>query len=114
MRALLILAVILMIPLLFPLVAYAQGDEGGSPFGMARLLSFGLSMVTSLLMGAIQKKTLPRQGMRTAIPATNSVLNGSGAGALTGDPFSAVAAIGGSLAMSGLYSIQKRIRTGGW
>lgn len=114
MRALLILAVLLVIPLLFPLVAYAQGDDGGSPFGMARLLSFGVSMGTSLLMGAIKKKTLPRQGMRNAIPATNSILNGTGAGAITGDPYSALAAVGGSLLMSGLFSMTKRIRTGRW
>lgn len=104
-----------MIPLLFPVASFAQDeDAGGSPFSTARLLSFGLSMGTSFLMGAIKKKTMKRQGMRNAIPATNSLLNGTGAGAITGDPWSVLAAIGGSLVMSGSYSAQKRLRTGRW
>jgi hypothetical protein len=79
-----------------------------------RALSFGLSMGTSLLMGAIKKRTIRQQGLRNAIPATNSVINGTVAGAITADPYSVVASVLGSLFMSGLYSVTKRVRTGRW
>ncbi len=112
MRALLVLAVLLIIPMLVASMVYATTEDAQSTPN--RFLAFGLSMGASLLLGAIKKKTLPKQGMRTAIPATNSVLTGGTAQIVTSDPYSALAAVGGSLAMSGFYSVFKRIKTGRW
>ena len=114
MRALLILAVCLVLLCFLPASGAAQDEDAGGGLSAARMLSFGLSMGASFLMGAIKKKALPRQGMRNAIPATNSIITGGTAGALTSDPYSALAAVGGSLLMSGVYSLQKRLRTGCW
>lgn len=90
------------------LLPESEGGLGG------RLLAFGISAGASALMGAVKKRTFKKQYARNAIPVTNSAVTAGAAGIITSDPWSMLAAVGGSLAMSGVYSLQKRIRTGRW
>lgn len=74
---------------------------------MTPLLGFGLSMISSFVMGKLKKKAAPLPN--DSIPLTNATITGGTAAGLTGgDPETTLAAVAGAMAANTVHLLWKK------